>query len=107
MDHISYNDRIRKLIKHTRKKLHMSQETLAERTNMSRSKLCDIENGRVDSLILNDVATIARELSISMHVIADIFDGANVVPSKGQVKSKIINILEFVIDLLDSIDIDF
>ena len=58
---------IGKRIRERRKELHMSQEALAEKSNVSRMTIIGLENGKCDNPLVGTLADIARALDTTVE----------------------------------------
>ena len=54
-------------IKERRKALDMNQETLAERSNISRARISAIENGKCKNVLVSTLTSIASALDTSVE----------------------------------------
>ena len=60
-----------KRIKERRKELHMKQETLAERCNLSRARISALENNKCNDILLSTIATVADVLGTTVDYFFD------------------------------------
>ena len=54
-------------IRNRRKELKMNQQTLADKSNISRARLSAIENGKFDSLLVSTLTSIATALGCTVE----------------------------------------
>lgn len=54
-------------IRNRRKELKMNQQTLADKSNISRARLSAIENGKFDSVLVSTLTSIATALGCTVE----------------------------------------
>lgn len=61
------DESIGKRIRDRRKELRMKQETLSEKSNVSRATISALENGKCDNVLVGTIAAIAEALDTNVE----------------------------------------